>query len=184
MSTQNDPTLPGGWICPDCGGELVPTDEPGEYRCHRLRCDGEKTLETTDHVVRQYRFRTKDWRANPIEAFERGVLMDETHDFDGQEVRYDHESRTALIRNDSALMTAIDTTIARLQVKKAVVRTCVLELESPQATGEYCADAGISTEMFRTMTSDLRDDDGGARSGRTSGQPATRNSYSDQGASD
>jgi hypothetical protein len=171
-------------VCPVCGGELQATDDDGVYRCHRNACSGGRTLFESDHVITQYQQLTHDWRVGPIVAFERGVELDDDNRLEGDEFRYDHPSRTVLIREGTSLTTAIDATSARLNLKRAVTRTCVLELQSPQATGEFCADAGIDTATFRRMTEDLRDNNAGARSGRSSGHTATRNSYSDQGASD
>lgn len=178
-----DRTVPSGWICPECGGELVVSDQHGYYGCHRSECTGYRTLEATSHAVDRYTQRTADFRVGLLEAFERGVQLDPTHDIVGDEVRYDHPSRTVIVRKDIGITTAMDATIARPAIKYAAIRTCVLELESPKATGQLCAESGVTASEFKELTSDLRDGDGGARSGSGSGQTATRNHYSDRSAS-
>lgn len=182
MSVGSKRTPPDGYSCPECGGPIICTADAGHYECEDEECDGTEILFSTPHSETRWNIRSNYTNYTDREGFERGVEMVVGHQLDGDEVRYDHKSRTAIVRKNNAIMTVVNVTDTskRWTELHAAIRTCVCVLKSPQAAGELCADAGINVKQFREITSDLR-----ARSGKQSGRSAgsaTQKAYSDQSA--
>lgn len=134
--------------CEICGRTAFAIDGGAQFRCRS--CDDEWTIHITSHAWDQWRDRSQDPDQHPIGAYKRAIeFLSEGTRIKGDEIRYDHKSRTIPIRKEDKVVTFDPVLDARTPIQRAAVRSMIREGGMTSEIAELCRECDITTSELK-----------------------------------
>lgn len=141
-------TLPRMPTCDICRQVAFAIDDGAQFRCRN--CDDEWTIHITSHAWDQWNERSQDPDTHPIQAYKRAIeFLSEGTRIKGDEIRYDHESRTVPIRKQDKVVTFDPVLDARTPIQRAAVRSMIREGGMTSEIAELCRECSITTSELK-----------------------------------